>query len=56
MYESVEKFYEGHAIKKAEYINKYNLDVFFEDAPDIVEKLRELCPKTIIIQVGGRLL
>lgn len=55
MYESVEVFFDVMARKKAQYIKSECIDVFFEDSPDTVERLRKLCPKVLIIQVGGRL-
>ena len=43
------------AIAKAKVINQLGLDIYFEDIPVIVVRLRELCPKTKIIQYGGRI-
>ncbi len=43
------------AENKAEMINALELDVYFEDMPETVMALRELCPSTKIIQFGGRL-
>ncbi len=40
---------------KAKIINKLKLDVYFEDMPETVKALRELCPNTKIIQYGGRI-
>jgi hypothetical protein len=41
---------------KAEKIKELGIEVFFEDDPRLVKTLRELCPETKIIQVGGRLI
>lgn len=41
---------------KAEKINELGVEVFFEDDPRLVKRLRELCHETKIIQVGGRLI
>lgn len=43
----------GSALAKAEVINKLGLDVYFEDVPIIVRRLRELCPNTKILRYGG---
>lgn len=42
------------AVSKAKIINKLELDVYIEDIPQTVHRLRELCPNTKIIQYGGR--
>ncbi len=42
------------AERKAKALNDNNIDVFFEDAPDVVKNLRQLCKNTKIIQYGGR--
>jgi hypothetical protein len=42
------------AERKAKALNDNNIDVFFEDAPDVVKHLRQLCKNTKIIQYGGR--
>lgn len=39
---------------KAKLINKLDLDIYFEDMPETVEQLRQLCPNCKIIQYGGR--
>lgn len=49
------RWFKSVAIKKAKVINELKLDVYFEDMPETVEVLRELCPSTKIIQYGGRL-
>lgn len=53
-YDSIADFLEAMAQAKAKYIKSECLDVFFEDAPFVVKRLRELCPKCRIIQIGGR--
>ena len=42
------------AERKAKALNDNNIDVFFEDAPDVVKHLRRLCKNTKIVQYGGR--
>jgi len=42
------------AERKAKALNDNNIDVFFEDAPDVVAHLRRLCKSTKIVQYGGR--
>lgn len=42
------------AKRKAKIINELKLDIYFEDIPQTVERLRKLCPNTKIIQYGGR--
>jgi hypothetical protein len=44
----------GIAEVKAEKINELQLDVYFEDMPETVIWLRNLCPNCKIIQYGGR--
>jgi hypothetical protein len=39
---------------KAQYINELGIEVYFEDAPEVVQCLRKMCPQTKIIQYGGR--
>lgn len=51
----IDNFFVKHAKLKAHFINKLGIDVYFEDTPEIVEELRKLCPRTKIIQYGGRL-
>ncbi len=46
-------WFEEVARSKAKLINVLGLDVYFEDQPKTVTKLRELCPRTTIIQYGG---
>ncbi len=48
-------WFKAIAEAKAVVINKLKLDVYFEDMPETVIALRELCPNTKIIQYGGRL-
>ena len=54
-YPSIDDFFDALALGKAQYIRSECVEVFFEDSPDVVLRLRKLCPKTKIIQVGGRL-
>ena len=57
-WENAGKWYEWFvsvAKAKAEVINQLGLDIYFEDMPITVEKLRELCKKCKIIQYGGRI-
>jgi hypothetical protein len=42
------------AERKAKALNDNKIDVFFEDAPDVVKHLRRLCLCTKIVQYGGR--
>jgi hypothetical protein len=42
------------AERKAKALNDNSIDVFFEDAPDVVKHLRQLCKNTKIVQFGGR--
>lgn len=55
-YPSLDAYFEALAVTKAKYIKSECIEVFFEDSPDTVIRLRELCPKCKIVQVGGRLL
>lgn len=48
-------WFERVAKAKADLVNKLELDVYFEDQPKTVAKLRELCPNTKIIQYGGKI-
>lgn len=54
-YSSIGVFFDAMAGAKARYIKSECLDIYFEDSPVLVEKLRKLCPKVRIIQIGGRL-
>ena len=54
-YPSVDDFFDALALAKAQYIRSECIDIFFEDSPDVVLRLRKLCPKARIVQVGGRL-
>lgn len=54
-YETIDDFFDVVAEKKAQYIKSECVEVYFEDSPVIVEKLRMLCPKVKIVQVGRRL-
>ena len=53
--EELENYREMQAKKKAIEINKLGLDVYFEDSWTVVQRLRQLCPKTKIICFGGRI-
>jgi len=55
-YPSLSAFFNASAMAKARYIKSECIDVFFDDNPDIVARLRKLCPKVRIIQIGGRLI
>lgn len=55
-YPTIDDFFDALALAKAQIIKSQSVDVFFEDSPEVVKKLRKLCPTTVIIQVGGRLL
>ena len=44
-----------NAEEKAQTINLLKLEVFFEDSPTIVSKLRLLCPNTKTVCYGGRI-
>lgn len=50
-----EKWCKQVAQCKADAINKFGVDVYFEDLPATVSHLRELCPNCTIIQYGGAL-
>lgn len=54
-YGSIEKWNDALAKAKARYIKSECVDVFFEDNPKVVIRLRKLCPKVRIIQIGGRI-
>ena len=53
--EQTEGWDEIQAQRKAKAINDNKIEVFFEDAPQVVIHLRELCLGTKIIQYGGRI-
>jgi len=53
--EEVMAWVERMADDKAKVINERKIEVYFEDSPTIVRKLRKLCPNTKIIQYGGRI-
>ena len=40
---------------KAVVINEKQIDVYFDDNPSVVAKLRQMCPNTKIIKYGGRI-
>jgi hypothetical protein len=39
---------------KAKVLNNLGIDVYFEDTPEVVEVLRNLCKNTKVIQYGSR--
>jgi hypothetical protein len=47
-------WFETQAKLKAHIINKYNINVYFEDSPEVVKYLRVMCPNCNIIQVSWR--
>jgi len=55
-YSSLDAYFEALAVTKARYIKSECIEVYFEDSPDTVIRLRKLCPQCKIVQVGGRLL
>jgi len=46
---------EQMAKSKAKVINEENIEVYFDDSPYIVKKLRKLCPNCKVINYGGRI-
>lgn len=52
--EELDEWFKGLAIKKAEVLKREGIEVYFEDTPDTVKWLRELCPNIKIIQYGLR--
>lgn len=52
--DKVINFYQAQVKTKSEIINKEKIDVYFEDNPDVVKGLRQVCPNTRIIQYGSR--
>jgi len=54
-YKSIDEYNIEMAKAKAKYINSECVEVFFEDSPEVVKLLRKFCPKTKIVQIGGRL-
>lgn len=50
----VDRWLYEQAALKAEVIKQCNINVYFEDTPETVKYLRELCPHCTIIQYGGR--
>lgn len=53
--QEMKHWHELVAESKSKVINRLKLDVYFEDLPEVVNALRKLCPRTKIIQYGGRL-
>jgi hypothetical protein len=51
----IEDWFVKQAKVKSRALQKYDIDVYFEDTPQVVKELRKLCPRTKIIQYGGRL-
>jgi hypothetical protein len=47
-------WYEMQAKLKAKALVENNIEVYFEDAPEVVKILREMVPNCKIIQYGGR--
>jgi hypothetical protein len=45
----LDNWFSRQAKLKASIINKYNIDVYFEDTPEVVKYLRMMCPKCRII-------
>lgn len=52
---NVEDWSKRQAELKAKIINEEKIDVYFEDNGTCADYLRKLCPKTKIIQFGGRI-
>jgi len=50
----IEEWLDTTARDKAEVINKYKIEVYFDDSTYVVKRLRELCPNCKIINYGGR--
>jgi len=48
------EWFNGQAEKKANSLKENNIEVYFEDTPHTVKKLRELCPNIRIILYGYR--
>jgi len=49
----IQDWFKRVAQEKAFIINGLNIEVYFEDIPEVVLLLRELCPSTKIIHYGG---
>jgi len=50
----LDKWFKELAVKKSDVLKEENVEVYFEDTPDTVRWLRELCPNIKIIQYGNR--
>lgn len=48
----IKKNFENCVKLKAKFINELDLDIYYEDDPNILKKLRKLCPKTEIVDVA----
>jgi len=53
--QAISNFSEKQAELKEKIINDNKIDIYFEDNPTVVSILRLNCPKTKIIQYGGRI-
>ena len=53
--ENIDEWFREVAKRKAELIKELELDVYFEDIPKVVLRLRKLCLKCKVIQYGGRI-
>ncbi len=47
------QWYIDVAAAKAKIINENKIEVYYEDIPEVVAQLRQLCPLTKIIHYGG---
>lgn len=50
----IEDWFIKQARLKASVLLQEEIDVYFEDTPEVVRELRKLCPEVVIIQYGGR--
>ena len=50
----LEEWFVKQARLKAKALEKYKIDVYFEDTPEVVKELRKLCPQVKIVQYGSR--
>ena len=51
----MEKWFVEQARMKAKALEKYDIDIYIEDTPEIVRELRKMNLKCLIIQYGGRI-
>jgi len=49
-----EEWYVKQARRKAKALIENQIDIYFEDTAPVVRELRMMCPKTKIVQYGGR--